>query len=167
MPKEEPKRRRGRPALPESQRKRSNLTFRVRGDLYERLSTTARVFERSVSEEIEHRLTQSFYARDVIAQVFGSSHADFIKALGLGAQLIEAKTGTNPWDDPTERLELVVLIGKLIKERLFYRFGDVRDWAQILAEQADRKEGVGAEAAEVALSMLSRSPGRPRKPFSL
>jgi hypothetical protein len=141
--------------------------FRVRGDLYERLSNTAHVFERSVSEEIEHRLTESFYTRDVIAQAFGSSHADFIKALALGVQLIEVKTGTNPWDDPTERVELIVLVGKLIKERLFYRFGDVRDWAQILAEQADRKEGVGAEAAEVALSMLSRSPGRPRKPFSL
>jgi hypothetical protein len=48
---------RGRPPLPDSERKGgSNITFRARGGLRERLAQAAAKAERSISEEIEHRL---------------------------------------------------------------------------------------------------------------
>src|SRR5262249_60037015 len=55
----------GRPAKPEDQRRSRNLTFRVRGDLHERLQTAA-AGERSISEEIERRLEQSFWYDDAV-----------------------------------------------------------------------------------------------------
>lgn len=50
---------RGRPAKPEAQRKRSNLTFRVRTQLRDLLQLHANRSGRSLSEEIEHRLERS------------------------------------------------------------------------------------------------------------
>jgi hypothetical protein len=50
---------RGRPAKPEAQRKRSNLTFRVREHLRYLLQLAANRSGRSLSEEIEHRLERS------------------------------------------------------------------------------------------------------------
>lgn len=58
---EQPKRR-GRPPLPDSERKSpaKNLTFRARDGLRQKLSKAAVQSERSVSEEIERRLERSF-----------------------------------------------------------------------------------------------------------
>jgi hypothetical protein len=50
---------RGRPAKPEAERKRSNLTFRVRTQQRYRLQLSANREGRSLSEEIEHRLEKS------------------------------------------------------------------------------------------------------------
>jgi hypothetical protein len=51
--------RRGRPAKPDAQRKRSNLTFRVRAHLRYLLQLRADREGRSLSEEIEYRLERS------------------------------------------------------------------------------------------------------------
>lgn len=40
-------------------------TFRIRGDLDERLQAAAKQAGRSVSEEIEHRLEGSFHVQDI------------------------------------------------------------------------------------------------------
>ncbi len=53
-------RKRGRPAKPPSQRKRNNVTTRMRDQLKERLEGEARPSDRSLSEEIEFRLERSF-----------------------------------------------------------------------------------------------------------
>lgn len=72
MPKASKKRKPGRPALPPERRKTSNLTFRVRGDLREQLQTAAAISERSISEEVEQRLQNSFLqepANKLLAEV--------------------------------------------------------------------------------------------------
>ncbi len=50
----------GRPPVPESEKKGRNFTFRSRGDMHERLSEAAAKNQRSLSEEIEKRLEASF-----------------------------------------------------------------------------------------------------------
>jgi hypothetical protein len=51
--------RRGRPPKPEHERRRANLTFRIRDDVRYRLAVYAVQAGRSISEEIERRLEQS------------------------------------------------------------------------------------------------------------
>ena len=57
------KRKVGRPALPEEQRRNRALKFRARGDMQARLQAAADKSGRSISEEIEYRLEQSFLHR--------------------------------------------------------------------------------------------------------
>jgi hypothetical protein len=56
----EKKRRRGGQRKPAATRKRNNLTFRTRDQLRDQLEKTAAAAGRSISEEIEYRLTLSF-----------------------------------------------------------------------------------------------------------
>lgn len=51
---------RGRPSVPVSEKKRRNFTFRGTDELHERLSSAAVESGRSISEEIELRLSLSF-----------------------------------------------------------------------------------------------------------
>jgi predicted HicB family RNase H-like nuclease len=51
---------RGRPPLSAEQKKDRNLTFRTRNGLREKLAAAAEAHGRSISEEIEHRLNESF-----------------------------------------------------------------------------------------------------------
>ena len=46
--------------MPEAERKRHNQTFRVRGPMREKLKAAAKANERSISEEVEARLENSF-----------------------------------------------------------------------------------------------------------
>jgi hypothetical protein len=66
----EPKKRQpGRPSLPVEEKRSRNLTFRSRGDLRDRLNDAASQAGRSISEEIESRLEQSFETEDRVALV--------------------------------------------------------------------------------------------------
>jgi hypothetical protein len=56
----EKKRRRGGQRKPAATRKRNNLTFRTRDQLRDQLERAATAAGRSISEEIEYRLTSSF-----------------------------------------------------------------------------------------------------------
>jgi hypothetical protein len=56
----EKKRRRGGQRKPPASRKRNNLTFRTRDQLRAQLEKAATAAGRSISEEIEYRLTSSF-----------------------------------------------------------------------------------------------------------
>src|SRR5258707_14372768 len=58
----------GRPSLPASEKKGRNLTFRIRDGMRERLSDEAALHERSLSEEIERRLQQSFLKEEAGAR---------------------------------------------------------------------------------------------------
>lgn len=51
--------RRGRPSLPEEDRKSTNLKFRTRAGLREKLEAAAEENGRSLSEEVEYRLERS------------------------------------------------------------------------------------------------------------
>ena len=50
----------GRPPKPESQRRRNNVTIRMRDSVKKNLQVSAESHGRSLSEEIEWRLEQSF-----------------------------------------------------------------------------------------------------------
>jgi Arc-like DNA binding dprotein len=54
----------GRPALSAADSKKRNLTFRCREEMRERLHAAAQKSRRSLSEEIENRLEQSFLRED-------------------------------------------------------------------------------------------------------
>jgi alkanesulfonate monooxygenase SsuD/methylene tetrahydromethanopterin reductase-like flavin-dependent oxidoreductase (luciferase family) len=57
---------RGRPVVPAAERKRRNFTFRSTDEFHERVSKAAAESGRSMSEEIEWRVGQSFFTRDVV-----------------------------------------------------------------------------------------------------
>src|SRR5437899_10517458 len=57
---------RGRPALPASEKKRRNFTFRGTDELHEHISKAAAESGRSISEEIEWRLGQSFFMKTAV-----------------------------------------------------------------------------------------------------
>ncbi|WP_426615406.1 Arc family DNA-binding protein [Bradyrhizobium sp. McL0616] len=62
----------GRPALDEAERKTVNFTFRSRAELRDKLSEAAAASGRSISEEIERRLIDSFVLMD-INQIVGTA----------------------------------------------------------------------------------------------
>src|SRR5215831_14817133 len=64
-----PKRRRGGQTKPAAERKRNNLTFRARDQLKADLEKAATATNRSVSEEIEFRLGQSFQWEKVLGDL--------------------------------------------------------------------------------------------------
>lgn len=59
-----PKRRRGGQPKPEDERKRNNITFRVRDDLREKLGRISEATGRTISEEIAHRISLTFVLDD-------------------------------------------------------------------------------------------------------
>jgi Arc-like DNA binding domain len=68
------KKRLGRPPKSEKDRKAVNFTFRSRGQMRERLQGAAASSGRSVSEEIEYRLDQSFTREPLVSQLVGGNH---------------------------------------------------------------------------------------------
>ncbi len=78
--------RRGRPPVPDSQRRSTNFTFRSRGDLHSRLAGAAAQSNRSISEEIEWRLERSFLdqsrAIEALGLIYGSELAGLLLILG-------------------------------------------------------------------------------------
>ena len=59
----------GRPRIYNSSQKRPTMAFRIRGDLHKDLIASAADRERSLSEEIERRLTDSFDAEALEAML--------------------------------------------------------------------------------------------------
>jgi hypothetical protein len=107
------KRKRGRPALPEAERKRAGLTFRARDALRQRLADAAKQSGRSISEEIEFRLERSFLqdpmpenalkslaektANDVVRLVTASIEATFSGPLSPAAKPVPDISAPPPW----------------------------------------------------------------------
>lgn len=97
----EPKRKVGRP----SQGKQGNITFRTRGDLRKNLVRAATATGRSLSEEVEHRLDQSFSSAGIIGELFGGRHTlDLVLAIAATLRGLEIELGRR-WDsDLNDRL---------------------------------------------------------------
>jgi hypothetical protein len=72
----------GRPPKHEGERLSKNRTFRVRGTLDEQLEAAARDAKRSVSEEIERRLEESF-RREERAELILEAINRTLKVLGI------------------------------------------------------------------------------------
>jgi len=65
----EKKRRRGGQRKPAALRKRKSLTFRIRDRMRAVLKEAAADNERSISEEVEHRLMMSFLNEDIVEKL--------------------------------------------------------------------------------------------------
>src|SRR5690242_17536028 len=61
--------RRGRPPKPPEERRGPNLTFRTPGGLRARLAEAAAASGRAMSEEVVHRLEQSFLEQDIVEEL--------------------------------------------------------------------------------------------------
>lgn len=145
--------------------KRPPLSLRTTEALRKRLEENALLSGRSLAQEVEFRLERSFAEPDVLARAFGGhTLADFIRAIGIGLQIIQAKTGDSSMIEPDTRGEIVVLFTKLIRERLVSR---TDDWANIMQDLENRPTGPGAEAAEVAIAILAPTPMRAREPLNI
>jgi hypothetical protein len=80
----------GRPPKHEGERLSKNRTFRVRGGLDEQLEAAAQKAERSVSEEIEQRLEDSFRREEL----YGGPHLSAtFRILADNLALVKAKFG--------------------------------------------------------------------------
>ncbi|MCC2654530.1 MAG: hypothetical protein K0Q60_4696 [Microvirga sp.] len=108
MPDTNQPKRRGRPPLPDHERKGgANLTFRARSGLRERLVEEAEKSGRSISEEIEFRLNDSFDRNRRIEDEFGGQEifgimktiAWAMRETGRAAGFITTRTseGANHW----------------------------------------------------------------------
>jgi len=113
------KRKRGRPTLPKAERKRGILAFRARDDLRQVLTDAAKLSGRSVSEEIEHRLEQSFETADLIAGAFraasGEANGDLMRAIATAIWLIERRTGKKWNEDQLTAIEVHSAIEGIVR----------------------------------------------------
>jgi hypothetical protein len=93
---------RGRPALAVDEGKRYPLSLRTTKDLKEKLESASRVSGRSIAQEVEHRLEQSFkteanIADAIAAAMGGKSLAALFRLMGAAAELVELRMGGKSW----------------------------------------------------------------------
>ncbi len=94
-------RKRGRPPLRPKQRKRNNVTIRFRDDLKSKVQKAGEDNGRSLSEEIEARLEQSFVGDDVIHHMLGFDLSSMMALRGLADAIaqIERRAGKSWRED--------------------------------------------------------------------
>jgi hypothetical protein len=92
---------RGRPKIATPNRKRNNVTIRMRDALKATLEETAAANQRSVSEEIEHQLEERALLRNIMP-TFGRPDLFWVgHMLANAISFIEKKTG-KAWDEDPE-----------------------------------------------------------------
>ena len=85
---------RGRPALPPTQGKRAPLNTRTTLQLRDKVAEASKETGRSLAQEVELRLEQSFKSDDAINAAFGGKElASLFRLLGAAAEQVELKTG--------------------------------------------------------------------------
>ena len=82
---------RGRPPLPPEEGKRYPLSLRTTKRLRERLESASRASGRSIAQEIEFRLEQSFEGLEAIFG--GREKLEFCKCLAAAAGMVESRMG--------------------------------------------------------------------------
>lgn len=103
---------RGRPKLEDGQRKRANLTFRVRDALRDTLEAVATAHGRSLSEEIEHRLEQSL---GDVRQVWGDDVFAIAESMGKALWHIERENGARWIEDDQAFEDFLGTTGEIIR----------------------------------------------------
>ena len=90
-----------RAKLPPGEGKQSPLNMRTTRELRERLEGAAADSGRSLTQEVEHRLKQSFSDHDARLQGFGSEgRLKFLRALARAVDMVELTTGKDAFTDP-------------------------------------------------------------------
>ena len=126
---------RGRPALPESERKSRNLTFRARGDLRDRLLRSANESGRSMSEEIEFQLEQGFERGQWMAVMLGQRLAGLVSLISSAIINVQQDTGGRL---DTDAFTAVVTEG--VVRRLCHEYFKVPSAPPLTAEQLAEAE---------------------------
>lgn len=111
----EQQKRRGRPAKAPSERKRGNLTFRVRDDLRAALEEAAAQSDRSLSEEIEYRLELSLGQREALKEEWGPDAFAIAESIAKSLQHIERYTGKRWLKDEATFLLFSATVSELIR----------------------------------------------------
>ena len=102
----------GRPPIPEVDRRNRNLTFRSRGKLHEQLQAAAKAADRSISEEIERRLEQSFWYDDAVGS---SEMAQLAREVIICASSIKRYSKGGPENDKRARDVLLAAVEELFR----------------------------------------------------
>ncbi len=90
------KRKRGRPRKPDSEKRRNNVTFRMRDSVKKRLQESAANAGRSLSEENEYHLERALLEEETFG---GRQFHALFGLLGNAAVLIEQQTGKAYFED--------------------------------------------------------------------
>ncbi len=92
---------RGRPKLPPGEGKRHPLNMRTTKEIRERLEAAARASGRSLAQEAEFRLQQSFGRDEIMAETWGGTAALQVwLACASAAKALAVKNGVGWLDDP-------------------------------------------------------------------
>jgi hypothetical protein len=154
---DQPPARRGRPALPDADRKSTNLKFRTRAGLREKLEESAEARNRSVSEEVEWRVERSFDYECIDTSVheaflrymrvfFGGEHnavamaqmaAFWQRAVQTADK--QVKNNSNWYDDETKQLVMIEVMQRGVKLA-------VRDAAQSEKHRVERESRLDAQS---------------------
>ena len=133
------KKSRGRPPKTPGEPKRSSFNTRIRSKLKSQLEHAAVKAGRSMSEEIEYRLEQSFVQETAARDAIGPSHVyPLMKMLGSTVTLIEEGTGKKWRDDRFTH----VLVMKTI-DRILDALGPQHSHAPGYEELLEKAEAVG------------------------
>ena len=146
--------RRGRPALPESERKSRNLTFRSRGNLRTKLQDAAAASGRSVSEEIEWRLDRSFDHDEI----FGGGEIRDIAIMAAGRFYDGGSLAVALSDKPKRA------VGSWIKDRNCFRAAFIAVLDGLLQRFPDRQ--IDEETFRTTMEMLDSLKARVAAPFA-
>lgn len=148
--------RRGRPPLPDSERKGgSNLTFRARAGLRERLLQEATAAGRSISEEIERRLERTFELQDKPAVV---AEAPLHKGKNPVGDIVGPKTDSALPE--VERLELLNAVERAMERALMQALKHAgADPSTVFREFMAYKRGEDDHLSYIASIDLLRSKG--------
>ncbi len=141
-------RRTGRPPSTPGQPKRSAFNTRLRAKIKKRLEFEAERAGRSLSEEIEIRLEQSFRDEDALIEAFGGRHTDgVLKVMGSLAAHIQTRTGKSASDD----WKTGVAIG--------------RAWKRLIHDWLPKPPAKWIAEAEWRSGAMSDAPERPKEPI--
>ncbi len=100
------------------QRKRNNVTIRMRDELKSAVQEAGSAEGRSLSEEIEYRLERSFLVEDHLAFIFDdASTAAFVREMLEAKRLIEAYQESSVWDDLECHEAMKAALVRLITQR--------------------------------------------------
>jgi len=109
---------RGRPSLAPGQRKRNNVTIRMRDEVKSAVQDAGSAKGRSLSEEIEYRVERSLLVEDHFALAFEDARtADFVRETLETKRLIEAYQKKSIWDDLESHEAMKAALTRLINQR--------------------------------------------------
>ena len=151
--------RRGRPPLAETEGRRSVLNARVTRETRRRLEETAAGSGRSLSQEIEIRLEQSFSEEEARYKEFGGKpYYELARMLAWTTSLVETVTGKTWRQDVETRHEVETAIS-----RFFGRFGAAEPPSSIPLVAAPPLLSRPQEAADQIFDIIDKYGAGPMK----